>query len=269
MEDSSLRQLLERMGRESLGTRLLGRRVVYRVSVASTNTLARELAEQGAPEGTLVIAEEQTAGRGRLGRRWLAPRGSSVLISLIFRPQLPPAKAPQLVMLCGLAVRQAIREMTGLPAQLKWPNDVLIGRRKVGGILAETSSLGHSLQYAVVGIGLNVNLDPQALPAHFGATSIAHELGRPLTRLPLLHSVLRHSEERYLDLHAGVSPVGDWSAALQTLGCRVRLNTSQGYWEGLAEAVDEEGALLLRLDDGRTRRVLAGEIAPASTDPDR
>jgi BirA family biotin operon repressor/biotin-[acetyl-CoA-carboxylase] ligase len=248
--------------RYGLGTRFVGQHVVHRLSISSTNTLARELAAHGAPEGTLVIAEEQTAGRGRLGRRWLAPRGSSLLMSLIFRPQLPPTRVTQLTMVCGLAVRQAIHETTGLPAQLKWPNDILIGGRKTGGILTEMSSLGQRLQYAVVGIGLNVNVVPHALPVHFAATSIAHELGRSLARLPLLQNLLWHIEARYLDLSAGRSPLDDWSGALHTLGQKVQLNTPEGSWEGLAVAVDEEGALLLRLDDGQTKRVLAGDITP-------
>jgi BirA family biotin operon repressor/biotin-[acetyl-CoA-carboxylase] ligase len=262
MQSNRLDELSEQRIVDGLHTCFVGRETVYRVSVASTNTLAMELAQQGAPEGTLVIAEEQTAGRGRLGRRWLAPCGSSLLMSLIFHPQLPPTKVPQLTMICGLAVRQAIREATGLPAQLKWPNDILIRGRKTGGILTEASSLGEQLRYAVVGIGLNVNLTPEELPENFAATSIAHELGRPLPRLPLVHKLLCQIEERYLDLYTGASPVNEWSAALDTLGQRVRLSTPRGSWEGLAMAVDEEGALLLRLDDGQTKKVLAGDIAP-------
>jgi len=243
-----------------LDTRFVGQRVVYRPRVSSTNTLTKELADQGAPEGTLVIAEEQTAGRGRLGRCWLAPYGSSLLMSLLFRPRLRLSEAPQLAMICALAVRDAIRETTGLVAQLKWPNDILIRGRKAGGILAETSSQAQHLQYIVAGIGLNVNLAPQALPAHFAATSIAYELGHPLERLRLLQALLYYVEARYLGLCAGVSPVDEWSAALETLGKRVCLTTLQDSWEGLATAVDEEGALLLRLDDGQTRRVLAGDV---------
>ncbi len=255
-------ELSEHTIRDGLCTRFVGQRIVYRTVVPSTNTLAVELAKQGAPEGTLVLAEEQTAGRGRLGRSWLAPRGSSLLMSLIFRPQLPITKVPQLTMICGLAMRQAIRDTTGLPAQLKWPNDVMIRGRKTGGVLTETCILGDRLQYAVVGIGLNVNLAPEALLAPLAATSIAHELGRSEPRLPLLHKLIYQVEVRYLDLCAGVSPVKDWSIALETLGQRIRLNTAQGSCEGLATAVDEQGALLLRLDDGQTRRVLAGEITP-------
>jgi len=252
--------LTEEAIRAGLGTASIGHRVVFRQSVSSTNTLARELAEEGAPEGTLVLAEEQTAGRGRLGRRWLAPSGTSLLLSLVLRPQLPAAKAPQLTIISALAVRSAIGETVGLPAQLKWPNDILIHGRKVGGILIESSSLGAGLRYVIVGIGVNVNMPPQALPAHFHATSIGHELGRVVPRLALLQALLQQFEARYRDLSSGASPLSEWSEALVTLGQWVCISTPQGERRGLAVAVDEDGALLLRDEDGEIRRVLAGDV---------
>jgi BirA family biotin operon repressor/biotin-[acetyl-CoA-carboxylase] ligase len=260
MEDISLDTLSEQTIRGGLGTRFVGQHVVHRASVGSTNDLGRELAEQGADEGTLVIAEEQTAGRGRRGRAWLAPPGTSLLMSLILRPRLPHDKVPQLTMISGLAVQQAIVETTGLVARLKWPNDVLVRGSKVGGILTEASSLGQVVQYVVLGMGVNVNLAPKDLPAAFSATSIAHELGRAVPRLPLLQRVLEHLEARYLGLGRGTSPLDDWSAALETLGKSVLVSTSHGRYEGLATAVDQSGALLLRLPDGQTKRVLAGEV---------
>jgi len=260
MRSNGSDKLSARKIRDGLGTRFVGQNVVYRECVASTNALAKDLADEGAPEGTLVIAEEQTAGRGRLGRPWLAPHGSSLLMSLVFRPRLQFSRTPQVSMICGLAVCDAIRQTTGLLAQLKWPNDILISGRKTGGILTETCGGSQYPQYVVVGIGLNVNLDPQTLPTHFAATSIARELGQPLPRLQLLQELLYRVEARYLDVCAGVSPVNDWSAALETLGQRVHLTTMRGSWVGVALAVDEEGGLLLRLDNGQTKRVLAGDI---------
>lgn len=247
---------------KALRSDFFGRQVVYCPTIGSTNSVAKTLAQQGAPEGTLVIADEQTAGRGRLGRRWLAPRGTCLLFSLVFRPGLKVDRAQALNMICGLGVRQAIHELTALPAQLKWPNDIMLHGRKTGGILTEMSSSGECLEYVVVGIGLNVNVDLSALPAEFKATSIAHELGRTIPRLPLLQKALRLIEQRYSALRAGESPLADWAAALETIGQRVQLHTGQGVWQGLATGVDDEGALLLRLDDGHLRRVLLGDIVP-------
>ena len=245
---------------DGLTTRGLGRRVLYYPRLDSTNAVAKALAAQGAAEGTLVIADEQTAGRGRLARRWLAPPGTSLLFSLILRPQLEIARAVGLTMICGLGVREAIRELTTLPAQLKWPNDILLYGRKVGGILTEAGTSGEHLDWVVVGIGLNVNLEVAALPAEFGATSLQHELGQPTSRVQLLQQALLRIEQRYERLQAGQWPVHEWSTALETLGQRVQLRTAGGAVDGLAEAVDDEGALLLRLDDGRLQRVWVGDI---------
>jgi len=245
---------------KALRSDFFGQQVVYCPTIDSTNSVAKMLALQGAAEGTLVVADKQTAGRGRLGRRWLAPRGTCLLFSLVFRPGLKVERAQALNMICGLGVRQAIHELTALPAQLKWPNDIMLHGRKAGGILTEMSSRGELLEYVVVGIGLNVNVDITALPAEFNATSIAHELGRMVPRLSLLQEAVRLIEQRYSALRAGESPLADWAAALETLGQRVQVHTGQGLWQGLATGVDDEGALLLRLDDGHLRRVLLGDI---------
>jgi BirA family biotin operon repressor/biotin-[acetyl-CoA-carboxylase] ligase len=245
---------------DGLTTRWLGHRVVTYEAIDSTNAVAKALAAQGVAEGMLVIAEEQTAGRGRLDRRWLAPPGTSLLFSLIFRPQLEIARAVALTMICGLGVREGIRELTALPAQLKWPNDILLHGRKAGGILTEAGTSREHLDWVVVGIGLNVNLAVAALPAEFGATSLQHELGQATSRVRLLQQSLLRIEQRYERLRAGQWPVQEWSAALETLGQRVQLHTAGGAAEGLAEAVNDEGALLLRLDDGQLRTVWVGDM---------
>ncbi len=245
---------------DGLRTEVVGRQIHYFERVDSTNAAATSLAQRGAAEGTLVIADEQTAGRGRLGRRWLAPPGSCLLFSLLFRPVLEARRAQGLTMACGLGIREAITAVTNLPAQLKWPNDILLSNRKAGGILTDMHAVGARLDYVVVGIGLNVNLDIAALPASFRATSIRHEVGHTVSRVRLLQQALVCIEERYKALQAGEWPVKEWAAALQTLGQRVQLQTPEGLREGLAEAVDDEGALLLRLDSGRLLRVLVGDI---------
>jgi BirA family biotin operon repressor/biotin-[acetyl-CoA-carboxylase] ligase len=217
-----------------------------------------------------VLADEQTAGRGRLNRAWIAPPGTSLLFSLILRPNLDPQRAQALTMLCGLAVRDAIHATSGLHAHLKWPNDILLGERKAGGILIEISTTGTRLGYAVAGIGLNVNLPPSTLPSSFHATSIQEELGCPVSRAALLQEILRRVEERYVQLEKGDWPLREWAASLVTLGKLVRIETISQTLVGTAEAVDENGALCLRLDDGRLLQVQAGDVTPApEMHPDR
>lgn len=248
---------------DDLGTQFIGQQVVYRPEIGSTNDEARRLASGGATEGTLVIAEFQSEGRGRLDRTWVAPPGSSLLMSIVFRPELAPHQVQRLTMSCGLAVTDAIELDTGLRAGLKWPNDVVIGGAKAGGILTEVGLAGAQVEYAVVGIGLNVNLDPALLPPDLPvpATSLCHELGAKLARLPLLRTLLQRIEERYLALESGQSPHREWAARLVTLGKPVTVTATGSVLAGMAEDVDADGALLVRLADGRLERVLAGDVS--------
>lgn len=245
-----------------LETAFVGRSLEYWPEIESTNARARRLAEGGAPEGTLVITDYQSAGRGRLGRRWIAPAGSSLLMSLLFRPQVAPAQVQRLTMICGLAAVDAIESETGLRVGLKWPNDILVGGAKVGGILTELGLTGDRVDYAVVGIGLNVNLDPAQLPRELlmESTSLAYVLGESVSRLSLLRALLQAVETRYLDFHAGHSPHGEWAERLVTLGQAVNVQLGDGVLQGVAEGVDADGALLVRSADGHLRTVLAGDV---------
>ncbi len=246
------------------------RRLVYRDQIGSTNDAAKELASQGEPEGALVVAEEQTAGRGRLSRRWIAPARSSLLCSILFRPSLSPQQAHRLTMLCSLAAADAVEEVSGLSVAVKWPNDLVIVSskagsasedwRKLGGILTELEMAGGCVDSVVVGIGLNVNVPPSSLQKLApDATSILAELGHMADRSTLLIALLDNVQIRYENLRNGLSPCKEWSARLVTLGQRVRLVTSGGTLHGVAEAVDENGALLLRTADGVLHRLLTGD----------
>jgi len=235
--------------------------VVVYPRVGSTNDEAKRLAEDGAPEGTLVVADEQTAGRGRLQRTWWAPAGTALLMSLILRPDLAPHQAQRLTMLCSLAVCDAIAGTTGLVPAVKWPNDVLLRGRKVCGILTELGIKGTRLVYAVVGMGVNVNVNfGGAGELTLTATSLAQELGREVSRLELLRAILINIEERYTRLRAGESPHAEWAARLATLGQRVIVTTPTEQLSGIAEGVDADGALLLRDENGVLRPILAGDV---------
>ncbi len=250
---------------KGLTTDFVGRRVIYYRSIGSTNEVARDLAAQGAPQGTLVIADEQTAGKGRLGRRWLAPPGTSLLMSLLFRPHfLAPYQAQRVTMICSLAVVEAIEAVTGLVAAIKWPNDIVVQGKKAGGILTELGATGERLDYAVVGLGLNVNLDFGAVEAMgelaATATSLSQELGREVSRLTLLWRILENVESRYQRLQAGELPHDEWASHLVTLHNHVMVDTPEGVVEGWAEGVDADGALIVRTNGGERQRVLAGDV---------
>ena len=249
---------------EALGAGTMWRKVVYLPTTGSTNDVAKELAAQGALEGTVVVADEQTAGRGRMKRRWLAPPGTCLLCSILFRPTLPPTQAQRLTMLCSLAAADAIKKVAGLWVALKWPNDLIVKSQnwhKLAGVLTETGILGERLEFVVVGIGINVNVEPEALPSLAqDATSILAETGRHVDRVALLAALLAGVEQRYEALRAGESPHQEWAARLATLGRPVQATTCAGVLTGMAESVDGDGALLLRMPDGTLHRLVAGDV---------
>ena len=254
-----------------LTTRIFGRPTYYYPQVDSTNTALKILAGEGAPEGALAIANEQTAGRGRFKRRWRAPAGSSLLTSLLFRPAfLPPARAQTLMMLCSLAAVDAIEMEAGITTEIKWPNDLVYGGRKLAGLLSEMSFDGATLEWVVVGMGMNVNLDFSAfkkpdpdsgLPLARTASSLQMIVKRPVSRLSLLQAYLEAVERRYNALQAGQSPHPEWRAKLTTLGQKITVSGAGSMLRGLAEDVDEDGALLLRLADRQLERILAGDVS--------
>ena len=231
-------------------------------TIGSTNDEAKLLADSGAPEGLLVIAEEQTAGRGRTGRTWITPLGQALAISLVLRPSLLPVEqGTQLTMLAGLAVCQAVEQVTGLHPQLKWPNDVLLSGKKVAGLLVETALRGDQLDYAVLGLGLNVNFAPPPEAVDFPATSLQAEAHAELDRLPLLHAILERLEALYPQVGASDQALYQaWSARLAMVGEPIVVRTAEGDQSGVLEGVTPEGALLLKQADGQTLKLLAGDV---------
>lgn len=236
--------------------------VVYRPRLGSTNELAKERANEGAPAGLLVIADEQSAGRGRMGRTWWAPAGSALLTSVLFRPSVPPHQVQRFTMLCALAAADAIADVTALTVDLKWPNDLLFQGRKLAGLLAEATFEGDRLDFVVVGMGLNVNTDFADAPSFIApATSLRLELGQPVERLALLVAYLDGVARRYARWQRGESPHQEWASRLITLGQPVTAYLGDQTLSGLAQGVDPDGALLLRSADGTLYRLLAADVS--------
>ncbi len=256
-----------------LTTQRLGRPYLHFAQIGSTNDEARRRAEAGAAEGLLLAADEQTAGRGRLDRRWWAPPGSSLLMSLLRRPDLPLTRAGQLTMCLGLSAVEGIHEVTGLAPRLKWPNDLTLDGLKLGGMLSEVKSTGDRLEYAVLGLGLNVNLSfsPDAEnppPAEIigAATSLSAALGRPVDRGVLLAAIIGHCETRYAELRA--NPTGGalsaaWAEQLETLGQEVVITLPTETLRGRAVGVTPEGALIIEDPTGQRRAVWSGDVTSA------
>ncbi|MBE0415966.1 MAG: biotin--[acetyl-CoA-carboxylase] ligase [Dehalococcoidia bacterium] len=242
-----------------LRTKFIGQNILYYPVTSSTMDMAKQVIRDGAEEGTIVIADRQTAGRGRLGRKWLSPPDSSILLSIILYPKLD--ELLRLNMAACLAVAQSIEKATGLEPTIKWPNDVLIKGKKVSGILIESDFQGGSVSYAIVGIALNVNLDPSSIPEiSETATSLKEVLGQEVSRLEILRCLLGEFEELYRALRRGEPIDREWRRRLETLGKEVTVRCGEDVREGYAESVDEDGNLLLRCPDGSLVTIAAGDV---------
>jgi len=243
---------------ENLATRFIGQEVICYPSLTSTNDMAKRRAQQGAVEGTVIVAEEQTAGRGRIKRAWLSPKGS-IALSIILYPQLP--YLPSLIMVASLAVVHSIEQVTGLKSQIKWPNDVLVNDKKACGILIESDVRGTSVDYAIIGMGINVNLKlaefPEISPT---ATSLSHELGRDISCLDMIRCLLAEAERLYLALPTGDSVYREWRDNMVTLGKKVQVSSGAKTYKGVAESVASDGSLLLRQSDGSLIKIVTGDV---------
>jgi BirA family transcriptional regulator, biotin operon repressor / biotin---[acetyl-CoA-carboxylase] ligase len=250
--------------RRGLSTEVIGGQIVCLKSVGSTNDWLKAAAAEGAVEGLAVFAEEQTAGRGQAGRHWVVPLGSSLLVSILLRPRFPPDELPYLTMLGACAAAAAASELTGRSIQIKWPNDLVWQDAKLGGALTESSLEGDAIEYAVLGIGVNVNLTRRQLAGIPGATSLQAQRGHPVNRNTLARRLLRGLDERYAQLRAGdrAGLVAEWRSRLQTLGQRVtRRIGSQLDGPYLAADVTDRGALILERPDGSRFTAVAGEVS--------
>lgn len=248
---------------ETLGTRVFGRKeIIYSSEIDSTNMRARSLALQGAPEGTLVVAEKQTMGRGRLGRSWFSPFQTGIYASLILRPRLVPNEAPKITLLAGVSAAETLLAVASLDAGIKWPNDILVHGKKIAGILTETSMEMDAIQHVVVGLGLNVN--QRSFPGHLkgSATSLFMETGRPFERVVLLREFLRQFERCYDTFsRVGFEPIRKrWRELAVLLGKEVTVRMMDRTFEGRAMELDRDGALIVKDRDGQSQRIYSGDI---------
>jgi len=248
--------------RDNLRTRYLGSKIVAYEVLNSTNDTAYHLAENGEKEGTVVISERQRKGRGRQRRHWVSPPGG-IYLSCILKPDIEPKEVAKITLVAAVAVCVSVREITGAQAMIKWPNDILISRKKVCGILTEMKAEQDKVDFLVVGIGINVTTAVRCLPK--GATSLARESEQEVSKVALTKKVLEHIEE-YLGKFKdeGFSSIrAEWHRYSTTIGHYVRVQCHDERIEGEALDVDEDGALVIRLDNGFQKRVLSGDVVIA------
>jgi len=257
--------LLPRTIREGLGTRALGSGATCFRKTRSTNDAGLRLAELRAPEGWVVTADEQTGGKGRLGRSWYSPQGGGLWFSVILRPNLPVSGAQALTFLGAVSTAHAIRALYGVPVALKWPNDIVHGGKKLGGVLTELAAESDQIKHAVVGVGLNVNVARHGFPAAIRdtAASLRTIMRRNIPLVPLLRRILVEMDRRYAELVSrgnGAALVAEWRELTPMIGSIVRVSHFGHVREGTVAGVDPDGALLLRSPSGVVDRLLAGDV---------
>jgi BirA family biotin operon repressor/biotin-[acetyl-CoA-carboxylase] ligase len=250
--------------RDGLATEWLGRTIHFYDKVESTNLLAVELAQRDAPEGVVVLADQQLSGRGRGSRSWHSPPGVGIYCSVILRPQVEPEKGQLITLMAGVSIVKAIELQTGLSPRVKWPNDVLINDKKVAGILLEAKVSGARIGYAVIGFGINANNGRGDLPEDIrvNASSLRMELKKPVDRGALVIEIFSELEKLYHSFQRGGFPVilEQWRHCSSTLGQRVRIWRKDKAIEGLAFDLTENGSLLVRLEEGKQIVFHAGDV---------
>ncbi|MGB9978373.1 biotin--[acetyl-CoA-carboxylase] ligase [Methanobacterium sp.] len=259
-EDLTL--LLPHKLKDKLNTSYIGKEIHYFREVDSTNEVGKKLAREGAPEGTIIIAESQSRGKGRRGKKWISPLGGAWL-SIILRPNTLPINAPQLTFIAGVAAAQTIKDEYGLDAGIKWPNDVLIDSKKVCGVLTEISTKIDTIDYIVTGIGIDANIDVNLLPSELRdtTTSIKSELDHDISRMILVQKFLGNFETLYDKFNEGnfQEILRKWRQLSKTIGSQVEIRKGTEIIRGEAIGVNSKGALILELKDGTLRKIISGE----------
>jgi len=252
--------LLARLGK----TKVVGRDIRVFEETTSTNDVIEKLARDGVKEGAVVFAESQTKGRGRLGRKWMSPTHKGLWFSVLLRPDLRLQETTQLTVISATALRRAIKTVTGLSVEIKWPNDLLLGGKKVAGILTEMSAEVDRVRHVILGIGLDVNQDANEFPADLRAiaTSLRIETGEEICRAELAAEILRELDFDYARVCGGKFPAvaDEWEAACVTIGKNVVVQVGDRRFRGRAESLDEDGALRVRSEHGHLERVIGGDV---------
>jgi len=253
------------MGDGWVNKRLNGK-IHYFSELDSTNSHASRLAEKGAPEGEVVVADTQTQGRGRLGRRWISPPRTNLYLSIILRPQLPPAHAPQITLMAAVALAETIGSFVSFRPTIKWPNDILVQGKKMAGILTELSCRAERVDFVILGIGVNINFLPNEMPADIRnrATSIFAMTQEKVRPEAVLRRLIHDLDRCYGELEEfGFDALAPrWEAYFSLRGQRVRVELLDRVLFGCAKGIDRDGALLIEGDDGSVQRVLAGDVIP-------
>lgn len=247
-----------------LHTKWAGRDLYYHETTGSTNTDAKRLMEEGAPEGVLVVAGEQTQGRGRRGRSWQSPSDTNIYKTLGLRPDIQPDLAPMMTLVEAMAVAEAVEQVCGLKTQIKWPNDVLINGKKICGILTEMSTETGYIQYVVIGTGINVNVREFPEELRKTATSLCIEKGETVLRAPVVAACMEWFEtyyEKFLQTKDLSLLIEDYNKRLINQDRMVRVLDPQGEFEGVAQGIDEKGQLSVKREDGSIEAVYAGEVS--------
>jgi len=255
--------LLPQLVRRELHTQLIGRQLHHFFQIGSTNEMAMQMGREGKADGTVVMAEEQTAGRGRLGRSWFSEKGSGIYLSVLLFPPLPPRKAPLLSLLAAVAVHQTIQQLCALSPDIKWPNDLLLSGKKCAGILVEMNADLDRIKYAVIGIGLNVNQRSFPSPINQTATSLFLETNRAISRIDLTARLMHSLDELYRTLLAegAAAMIREWSHRSSfALGKKLSLEWNGKKITGETVGLTQEGYLRIQLEDGSVQEVSSGEI---------
>ena len=246
--------------RWQLKTDIIARKVYSYKETASTNDTAYNLAAHGEKEGSVVIAESQTAGRGRIGRKWISPKSKGAYFSVILRPDILPKEVSSITLISALSVAKTIREMTNLAAFIKWPNDVLINNQKICGILTEMNAETDKINFVIIGIGVNINTKKELLPK--GATSIMEEYDAEMSRVDVVRGIFKNLDKYYRFFKSGhiAEIIKEYKEFSNFLGTRIQVAYHDTKIEGYAIDVDRDGALILRMDSGLNERILAGDV---------
>lgn len=250
--------------RYGLNTRIIAQDIIAYDEVSSTNDIALDLAGRGVKEGTVVVAERQTKGRGRLSRDWFSPARKGIWTSIVFYPEFKPVELCQINLILGVAIAEAVKKETSLHVRLKWPNDIIISKKKVGGILLEMSAEMDKIKNLIAGIGINVNIPKKDFPLALRetASSLSIEKGSEIDRVSLFREILCQIERYYLLFKkSGFTPVrGKWLDYNETLGRYIEVKTGGENFYGQAVDIDIDGALVIRLENGILKKIMSGDV---------